>query len=54
LAVPGAILFVKEKAKSFEKALDLALNALVEQIKRFKSKTNQKKVGRLPDILTEF
>ena len=43
LAVPGAILFVKEKAKSFEEALDLELNALAEQIKRFKSKTNQKK-----------
>ena len=54
LAVPGAILFVKEKAKSFEEALDLALNALVEQIKRFKSKTNQKKIGRLPDISDEF
>jgi putative sigma-54 modulation protein len=54
LAVPGAILFVKEKAKSFEEALDLALNALAEQIKRFKSKTNQKKIGRLPDISTEF
>ena len=54
MAVQGAILFVQEKSKSFEEALDLALNALAEQIKRFKSKTNQKKIGRLPDILTEF
>jgi len=54
LAVPGAILFVKEKAKSFEEALDLALNALAEQIKRFKSRSNKKKTGRLPDISTEI
>jgi putative sigma-54 modulation protein len=54
LVVPGAILFVKEKAKSFEEALDLALNALAEKIKRFKSKINQIKIGRLPEISTEF
>ena len=52
--MPGAILFVKEKAKSFEEALDLALNALAEKIKRFKSKINQIKIGRLPEISTEF
>lgn len=52
LAVPGAVLFVKEKAKSFEEALDLALQALTEQIKRYKSKINQIKPGRhLPDLL---
>ena len=49
-----AVLFVKEKAKSFEEALDLALNALAEKIKRFKSKINQIKIGRLPEISTEF
>lgn len=38
IAVPGAVLFVKEKARSFEEALDLALNAIAEQIKRFKEK----------------
>ncbi|MHA8067032.1 HPF/RaiA family ribosome-associated protein [Aquirufa sp. ROCK2-A2] len=41
ISVPGAVLFVKEKAKSFEEALDLALDAIAEQIKRFKSKSNQ-------------
>ncbi len=46
LAVPGAVLFVKEKAKSFEEALDLALHALTEQIKRYKSKINQNNLGR--------
>ncbi|MHA8061174.1 HPF/RaiA family ribosome-associated protein [Aquirufa beregesia] len=43
IAVPGAILFVKEKARSFEEALDLALNAIAEQIKRFKAKITQVK-----------
>jgi putative sigma-54 modulation protein len=51
LAVPGGILFVKEKAKSFEEALDLALNSLAEQIKRFKSKMNQVKPNRPFDLL---
>ncbi len=41
ISVPGAVLFVKEKAKSFEEALDLALNAIAEQIKRFKAKAKQ-------------
>lgn len=47
IIVPGAILFVKETARSFEEALDLALNALAEQIKRFKSKVNQFKTDKL-------
>jgi putative sigma-54 modulation protein len=47
IVVPGAILFVKETARSFEEALDLALNALAEQIKRFKSKVNQVKTDKL-------
>jgi putative sigma-54 modulation protein len=42
---------VKEKAKSFEEALDLALNSLAEQIKRFKSKMNQVKPNRPFDLL---
>ena len=47
IAVPGAVLFVKETARSFEEALDLALNALAEQIKRFKSKNHQVKTDKL-------
>ncbi|AWL08875.1 HPF/RaiA family ribosome-associated protein [Aquirufa nivalisilvae] len=46
ISVPGAILFVKEKARSFEEALDLALNAIAEQIKRFKAKITQVKVAK--------
>ncbi len=46
LSVPGTVLFVKEKARSFEEALDLALNALAEQIKRFKDRMLQVKTGR--------
>ena len=44
IAVPGAVLFVKEKARSFEEALDLALNAIAEQIKRFKEKISKTKL----------
>ncbi|MDF5691708.1 HPF/RaiA family ribosome-associated protein [Aquirufa aurantiipilula] len=47
IAVPGAILFVKEKARSFEEALDLALNAIAEQIKRFKAKITQVKAAKM-------
>lgn len=46
ISVPGAILFVKEKARSFEEALDLALNAIAEQIKRFKAKITQVKPAK--------
>ena len=50
--VPGAVLFVKETARSFEEALDLALNALAEQIKRFKSKIKQVKAAK-PNLAIE-
>jgi putative sigma-54 modulation protein len=47
------VLFVKEKAKSFEEALDLALNAIAEQIKRYKSKTTAVKALRAEDLASE-
>jgi ribosome-associated translation inhibitor RaiA len=47
------VLFVKETAKSFEEALDLALNAIAEQIKRFKSKNNSVKALRAEDLESE-
>ncbi len=47
LIVPGAVLFVQETARSFEEALDLALHALAEQVKRFKSKIKQVKSAKL-------
>jgi putative sigma-54 modulation protein len=53
ITVPGAVLFVKETAKSFEEALDLALNAIAEQIKRFKSKSNSVKALRAEDLESE-
>ncbi len=40
--VPGASLFVKETAKSFEEALDIAIEALKSQIKKFKEKVTEK------------
>ena len=52
IVVPGAVLFVKETARSFEEALDLALNALAEQIKRFKSKIKQVKAAK-PNLAIE-
>ena len=36
--VPGQVLFVKEKAKSFEEAADLALESLTIKLKKFKDK----------------
>ena len=53
ITVPGAVLFVKETAKSFEEALDLALHAIAEQIKRFKSKNNSVKALRAEDLENE-
>ena len=53
ITVPGAVLFVKETANSFEEALDLALNAIAEQIKRFKSKNNSVKALRAEDMESE-
>lgn len=40
--VPGAVLFVKETGKSFEEAVDLALDILKNQLKKFKEKINGK------------
>ena len=36
--VPGHTIFAEEKAKTFEEATDLALEALKSQIKKFKEK----------------
>lgn len=40
--VPGAVLFVKETGKSFEEAVDLALDILKNQLKKFKEKISGK------------
>ena len=38
LSVPGKKLFAKEQAKSFEAAADLATEALLHQLKKFKTR----------------
>lgn len=38
--LPGTTLFVKELGQTFEEALDLALEALKVQLKKFKDKLN--------------
>lgn len=40
--LPGAILFVKETGKTFEEAVDIALDILKNQIKKFKEKLTEK------------
>ena len=42
ISLPGAVLFVKEIATSFEEAMDLAIEALKIQLKKFKEKTQEK------------
>ena len=42
ISLPGAVLFVKEMATSFEEAMDLAIEALKIQLKKFKEKTQAK------------
>jgi putative sigma-54 modulation protein len=44
--VPGAVLFVKETGKSFEEAIDLAIDILKNQIKKFKEKIT----GKIPAL----
>lgn len=50
IRVPGAQMFAVEKARSFEAATDLATDALRMQLKKFKAKIRNKKVGRLPEL----
>ena len=42
ISLPGAVLFVKEMATSFEEAMDLAIESLKVQLKKFKEKTQEK------------
>jgi len=44
LRVPGNLLFAKEQARSFEAATDLASEALLAQLKKFKTRL---KAGRV-------
>lgn len=44
--VPGTQLFAIEKARSFEAAADLATDALIMQLKKFKEKLQDKKLKK--------
>lgn len=40
--LPGGTLFVKEQGKTFEEAMDIAIEALKIQLKRFKERIQEK------------
>jgi putative sigma-54 modulation protein len=42
ISLPGATLFVKEQAASFEEAMDMAIEALKVQLKKFKDRIQDK------------
>lgn len=42
IKLPGATLFVREMASTFEEAMDIAIEALKVQLKRFKEKSQLK------------
>ncbi len=44
LSVPGKKLFAKEQARTFEAAVDLATEALRNQLKKFKTRLNAGRV----------
>jgi putative sigma-54 modulation protein len=48
--LPGATLFVREQGKTFEEAMDIAIEALKVQLKRFKEKI-QEKANPTRDVL---
>ena len=50
ISLPGATLFVKEQASSFEEAMDIAIEALKVQLKKFKDKI-QEKINPTKDVL---
>lgn len=50
ISLPGATLFVKEQASSFEEAMDIAIEALKIQLKKFKDKV-QEKLNPTRDVL---
>ncbi|MDI9875563.1 MULTISPECIES: ribosome hibernation-promoting factor, HPF/YfiA family [Bacteroidota] len=45
ISLPGATLFVREMATTFEEAMDIAIEALKVQLKRFKEKVQEKSLG---------
>ncbi len=49
--LPGAVLFVKEMGQTFEEAVDLAIDALKNQLKKFKDKLLNKSAIKGEGIL---
>jgi putative sigma-54 modulation protein len=49
--LPGAVLFVKEMGQTFEEAVDLAIDSLKNQIKKFKEKVSSKNQGKTEGLL---
>ena len=52
LNLPGAQLFAIEKARSFEAAADLAIDALRGQLEKFKTKLRSKKAKNVSQVET--
>ena len=52
LAVPGGLLFVKEQCKTFEEATDLAIESMMRQVNKHKSKI-QSRLSSHKQIVTE-
>ncbi len=41
--IPGSVIFIKETSKSFEAAIDMAVEALKRQLIRYKQRSDSKK-----------
>ncbi len=51
ISLPGATLFVREMGTTFEEAMDIAIEALKVQLKRFKEKVQEKSLGNRNTLL---
>ncbi len=52
LSIPGSMLFVKEQCKSFEEATDLALESLLRQINKHKTRVKNRVNTDIPMLST--
>ena len=51
LYVPGGTVFVKEQGTTFEEAMDLAIDTLKMQVKKFKNKRNKARVAKRAEVV---
>lgn len=51
LYVPGGTVFVKEQGTTFEEAMDLAIDTLKMQVKKFKNKRNKARVSKRAEVV---